>query len=58
MLDFFLAQMDQNYKMGGYICCRESHFEFLLRQNEVLILRTRIGDAAGAFRVHSGKGPG
>ena len=50
--------MDKKVKFGGTIGYGDSYLEFLFRHLKVFRLHAKLHDAAGAARVHSGKGPG
>ena len=53
-----LREMDQKFKFGGTIGYGDSYLEFLFRHFKIFRLHTKLHDAAGAVRAHSGKGPG
>ena len=53
-----LREMDQNFKFGGTISYGDSYLDSVFRCSEVFRLHAILDDAAGAVRVHSGKGPG
>ena len=50
--------MDEKFKFGGTIGYGDSNVEFLFCQFKVFGLHAILHDAAGAVRVHSGKGSG
>ena len=54
----FLREMDQNFKFGGSIGYGDSYLDSVFRYSNVFRLHSILHDAAGAVRVHSGKGPG
>ena len=51
-----LGEMDQKFKFGGTIGYRDSYLEFLFCHFKEFRLHAILHDAAGAVRVHSGKG--
>ena len=53
-----LREMDQNFKFGGTIGYGDSYLDSVFRYSKVFRLHAILNDAAGAVRVHSGKGPG
>ena len=53
-----LREMDQKFKFGGTIGYEDSYFDSVFRYSKVFRLHAILHDAAGAVRVHSGKGPG
>ena len=53
-----LRKMDQNFKFGGTIGYGDSYLDSVFRYSKVFRLHAILHDAAGAVRVHSGKGPG
>ena len=53
-----LREMDQNFKFGGTIGYGDSYLDSVFRYSKVFRLHAILHDAAGAVRVHSGKGPG
>ena len=55
---FSLREMDQKFKFGGTIGYGDSYLDSVFRYSKVFRLHAILHDAAGAVRVHSGKGPG
>ena len=53
-----LREMDQKFKFGRTIGYGDSHLDSIFRYSKVFRLHAILHDAAGAVRVHSGKGPG
>ena len=53
-----LREMDQKFKFGGLIGYGNSCLDSVFRYSKVFRLHAILHDAAGAVRVHSGKGPG
>ena len=53
-----LREVDQKLKFGGTIGYGDSYLDFLFRHFKVFRLHAILHDAAGAVRVHSGRGPG
>ena len=53
---FSLRQLDQKFKFGGLIGCRNSCLESVFRYSEVFRLHAILHDAAGANQSQSGKG--
>ena len=51
-------QMDQKFKLCGTIGYGDSYLDSVFRYSKVFRLHAILHDAAGAVRVHSGKGPG
>ena len=51
-------EMDQKFKFGGTIGYGDSYLDSVFRYSKVFRLHAILHDAAGAVRVHSGKGPG
>ena len=54
----FLRQMDQKIKFGATIDYEDSYLDSVFRYSKVFRLHAKLHDAAGAVRVHSGKGLG
>ena len=53
-----LREMEQKFEFGGTISYGDSYLDCVFRYSKVFRLHARLHDAAGAVRVHSGKGPG
>ena len=53
-----LREMDQKFKFGGLVGYGNSYLDSVFRYSKVFRLQARLHDAAGAVRLHSGKGPG
>ena len=53
-----LREMDQKFKFGGTIGYGDTYLDSVFRYSKVFRLNAILHDAAGAVRVHSGKGPG
>ena len=53
-----LREMDQKFKFGGTIGSGDSYLDSVFRYSKVFRLHAILHDAAGAVRLHSGKGPG
>ena len=53
-----LRDMDQKFPFGGFIGYRNSYLDSVFRYSKVFRLHAILHDAAGAVRLHSGKGPG
>ena len=53
-----LRETDQKFKFVGTIGYGDSYLDSVFRYSKVFRLHAILHDAAGAVRVHSGKGPG
>ena len=53
-----LREMDQKFKFGGDFGYGDSYLGFLFLDFKVFRLHAILHDAAGAVRLHNGKGPG
>ena len=53
-----LREMDQKFKFDGTIGYGDSYLDSVFRYSKVFRLHAILHDAAGAVRLHSGKGPG
>ena len=52
-----LREMEQKFKFGGLVGYGNSCLDSVFRYSKVFRLHAILHDAAGAVRVHSGKGP-
>ena len=53
-----LHEMEQNFKIGGFIDYENSYLDSVFRYSKVFRLHAILHEAAGAVRSHSGKRPG
>ena len=53
-----LREMNQKFKFAGLIEYGNSYLDYVFRYSKVFRLHAKLYDAAGAGRLHSGKGPG
>ena len=53
-----LREIDQKFKFGGTIDYGDSYLDSVFRYSKVFRLQAILHDAAGAFRLQTGKGPG
>ena len=53
----FFHEVNQTFKIGGRIGYGDSYLEFLFDHSKVFRLHTKIQNAGGTVRLHSGKEP-